>query len=229
MPQGPGGVFFRLMAALPDTPNLRAIAFFDGQNLYRSVKDIWGCSHPNYDVLALARAVCEREGWSLSTTPRFYTGVPRREDNPKWHEFWANKLRAISRQGCTIFRGQVRYRTETVPVGHGVHITRTHGSEKGVDVRIAVDLIRLAHRREYDVAVVFSQDQDLREVAKEIKTIASEQGRKILMASAFPFQPQQAGRKPCRGIDQTHWVRIEQEFYERYIDPHDYRGVELPE
>jgi uncharacterized LabA/DUF88 family protein len=39
------------------------------------------------------------------------------------------------------------------------------GEEKGVDVRIALDVIRLAHRAEYDVALLFSQDQDLSEVA----------------------------------------------------------------
>lgn len=212
------------MALVPNPPTLRAIAFFDGQNLYRSVKDLWGCTHPNYDVMGLARAVCEREGWLLSAMPRFYTGVPRREDDPRWNAFWASKLRAISRQGCTIFKGQVRYRTEEVEVGQGIQVTRTHGREKGVDVRIAVDLIRLAHRRQYDVAVVFSQDQDLAEVAKEIKTIAREQRRELLMASAFPYREPRPGQDPCRGIHHTKWVRIEQAFYEQHIDPHDYRG-----
>ena len=56
-----------------------------------------------------------------------------------------------------IFKGQVRYRTETERLGDGAQITRKHGTEKGVDVRIAIDLIRLAHRRQYDVAIVFSQ------------------------------------------------------------------------
>lgn len=216
------------MAAPPNTPKLRAIAFFDGQNLYRGVKDTFGCSHPNYDVLTLSRAICDQEGWLLSAMPRFYTGVPSRKDDPRWHGFWANKLRAISRQGCQIFKGQVRYRTETIPLGDGTQITRTHGREKGVDVRIAVDVIRLAHRKEYDVAIVFSQDQDLREVAKEIKAIAREQRRNITMASAFPFMPQRPGKEPCRGIDQTHWVRIEQELYEQCIDPRDYRPSAEP-
>ena len=44
-------------------------------------------------------------------------------------------------------------------------------------VRVALDVIALAHRREYDVALVFSQDQDLSEVAEEIRTIAREQRR----------------------------------------------------
>ena len=58
--------------------------------------------------------------------------------------------------------------------------------EKGIDVRIAIDLITLAYRREYDVAVVFSQDQDLSEVAIELRRISREQNRWIQMISASP-------------------------------------------
>jgi uncharacterized LabA/DUF88 family protein len=39
--------------------------------------------------------------------------------------------------------------------------------EKGIDVRIAIDVIRLAHRNAYDVALLFSQDQDLSELCVE--------------------------------------------------------------
>ena len=37
-------------------------------------------------------------------------------------------------------------------------------------MRIALDVIRLAHRAEYDVALLFSQDQDLSEVAEEVES-----------------------------------------------------------
>ena len=30
------------------------------------------------------------------------------------------------------------------------------GEEKGIDVRLALDVIRMAHRQEFDVAVIFS-------------------------------------------------------------------------
>jgi uncharacterized LabA/DUF88 family protein len=33
--------------------------------------------------------------------------------------------------------------------------------EKGIDVWIAIDLVRMALRREYEVAILFSRDQDL--------------------------------------------------------------------
>jgi hypothetical protein len=41
----------------------RAIAFFDGQNLFYAAKHAFGYSWPNYDPLKLARAVCQSQGW----------------------------------------------------------------------------------------------------------------------------------------------------------------------
>lgn len=78
----------------------RAVVFIDGQNLYRCVKDTFGCTHPNYDVMKLAHGVCSMRGWSLSQA-RFYTGVPDHVDDPKWNQFWGRKLLAITRQGLS--------------------------------------------------------------------------------------------------------------------------------
>ena len=49
-------------------------------------------------------------------------------------------------------------------------------------------MIALGHRGEYGVALVMNQDQDLSEVAEEIRTIAREQRRWIKIASAFPYE-----------------------------------------
>ena len=87
-------------------------------------------------------------------------------------------------------------------------------------MRIALDVIALAHRREYDVALVMSQDQDLSEVAEEIRTIAQEQQRWIKIASAFPQSPASRNR---RGINKTDWIRIDRELYDKCIDRRDYR------
>jgi len=53
-------------------------------------------------------------------------------------------------------------------------------------VRLALDVTALGQCREYDVALVMRQDQDLSEVAEEIRTIAREQRRWIKIASAVP-------------------------------------------
>ena len=90
--------------------------------------------------------------------------------------------------------------------------------EKGIDVRIAIDVIRMAHKRLYDVALVFSQDQDLSEVADEIKEIAREQDRWIKMASSFP-----RNQARPRGINKTDWIPFDKTLYDNCIDPRDYR------
>lgn len=59
---------------------IRAVAFFDGQNLFHSAKAAFGYTYPNYDPLALATKICALRGWHLEQT-RFYTGVPDPADN----------------------------------------------------------------------------------------------------------------------------------------------------
>jgi hypothetical protein len=47
----------------PSTPDLkRAIAFFDGQNLYHGAKEAFGYTYPNYDAALLAQTVCDSQG-----------------------------------------------------------------------------------------------------------------------------------------------------------------------
>ena len=78
----------------------------------------------------------------------------------------------------------------------------------------------MAHRRELDVALLFSQDQDLSEVASEIRSIAREQDRWIKIACAFPFSPTTRNR---RGIEKTDWIRIDRATYDACLDRRDYR------
>ena len=197
----------------------RTIAFVDGQNLFHATREAFGYTYPNYDVEALARAVCDGQGWRLVNT-RFYTGIPDHSDKPFWHAFWEAKLAVMGRQGVHVYSRPLRYRNKTIKLPDESKYTFLVGQEKGTDVRIALDVIRLAHRRAYDVALVFSQDQDLSEVAAEIRVIAEEQNRWIKMASAFPVSPTTRNR---RGIDKTDWIRIDRAVYDACIDRRDYR------
>ncbi len=119
-----------------------------------------------------------------------------------------------------VYSRNLRYRNETVELPDGTSRTILVGREKGIDVRIALDIIRLAHRRDYDVAVVFSQDQDLSEAADEIRVISAEQKRWIRIASAFPVSPI---TKNTRGIYNSEWIKIDRMTYDACLDPRDYR------
>lgn len=203
----------------PEPAVKRAVAFFDGQNLFYAAREAFGYTYPNYDPSALAQAVCKAQGWQ-PTQVRFYTGVPAAGDNAFWNHFWTHKLAMLGRQKVAVFSRALRYRNRSVKLPDGTEHTFLVGEEKGVDVRLAIDVIRMAHRRELDVALVFSQDQDLSEVADEIRAIAQEQNRWIKIASAFPFSLTTRNR---RGIERTDWIRIERAIYDACLDRRDYR------
>lgn len=221
MPQGlDQGYFVCEHSAMLVEPNpKKAVVFIDGQNLFHCAKIAFGHKHPHYDVKRLSEKICKDKGWELKQI-RFYTGVPDPADNALWHQFWSAKLAYLGKRGVYVYSRSLRYRNETVDLSDGISKTVLVGREKGIDVRIALDIIRLAHRRDYDVAVLLSQDQDLSEAADEIRVISSEQKRWIRIASAFPVSPI---TKNTRGINNTEWIKIDRATYDACLDPREYR------
>jgi uncharacterized LabA/DUF88 family protein len=86
--------------------------------------------------------------------------------------------------------------------------------------RIALDIVRSVRQNLCDVALVFSQDEDLSEVADEVRALAREHCRWVKMASAFPYGPTRHYR---RGVNRTDWIRIDRATYDASLDPADYR------
>ena len=123
-------------------------------------------------------------------------------------------------RGIETFSRSLRYRNQTVRMPDGSATTILVGQEKGIDIRIALDVVRFARENRYDVAIIFSQDQDLSETADEVKAISIQQGRWIKVTCAFPISPTSENR---RGINATEWIKIERSTYDACLDPHDYR------
>lgn len=197
---------------------IRAVSFFDGQNLFHSAKQAFGYTWPNFDPVALTEYICAKNGWNVSGV-RFYTGVPDAADKPFWNHFWTAKGAQMGRDKVHVFTSPLRYRNKRVLLPDGSEHSFLDGDEKGIDVRIALDIIRMALKREFDVALLFCRDQDLSEVADEIRIIAAEQGRWIKMVSAFPYSP----AFKVRGINHTDWVKIDRASYDACLDKRDYR------
>ena len=185
----------------------RVYTFFDIQNLYLSVKNVWNVKYPNFDPVALSELVVSKNAeWRL-TGIRLYTGIHKADKNLFWHNFWNKKL---------TFHKNADKRVDvfTTPL----HYNNGVPSEKGVDIRIALDLVRAARLNRCDVVVLFSRDTDFAEVAKEIRDIAREKQRWIKIASVIPDHPSMK-----RGIDGTDWLRLTEEEYSRCLDSNDYR------
>ncbi len=91
----------------------RAVAFVDGQNLYRHVKDAFGHHYPNYDLKSLFTAVCANQAWQAQGV-RFYTGVPLEAWAAMWNGYWNNRLLAMRRAGVSVTRRDIRCHDKTV-------------------------------------------------------------------------------------------------------------------
>ena len=203
-------------------PSEKRVSFFiDGQNLFHAVKEAFDYRHPNYDVRKLADSICERQRWGAPASIHFYTGVPGEKMSKRWHDFWRRKLDAMREEGIHVFSRTLRpsysKRADTSePVLKPVPI----GVEKGIDVRLSLDIIRAAYEDSCDIAVILSQDQDFSEVAKEVRYISKKQDRWIKIASAFPVSHEHDKK---RGIEGTDWIKIDRRMYDECIDSKDHR------
>jgi hypothetical protein len=83
----------------------------------------------------------------------------------------------------------------------------------------------LAFEGKFDVALLFSQDNDLSEVAEDLRQIARREQRWLKIASAFPISASSRNR---RGIDRTDWIPIERALFDECLDPSDYTSVWNP-
>jgi len=198
----------------------RAISFIDGQNLYRHAKAAFGHNHPNYDPIKLANAVC-RELELRQHMVRFYTGFPKRDLDPFWHDYWANRFRAMSRSGVYVIKRSLSYHSETVSLPDGSTARTTVAREKGIDVRLSLDLFKMAVNGKYDAAIVFSQDQDLAEAVADVKDHSARLKLGIKVYSVFPSGPSASSKWNIRG---TIPFPIDRSFYDACIDPSDYRA-----
>lgn len=196
--------------------------------------------------MALTEHICAERGWECKGV-RFYTGVPKLADNRYWHNFWAAKKRFLSRdKRVYVFTRDIHYRDKEISFEHDAHrIILPDGfrlppetelllpsgkaapghfwvstaEEKGIDVRIAIDIVRLTLRNEFDVCIIFSQDQDLSEAVAEVKDIAKGQSRFVELYSAFPVSSRSTNTLPIRG---TQAIPVDQATYESCLDLSNY-------
>lgn len=209
---------------MPDEPEVkRAVAFFDGQNLYRHAKEAFGYHHPNYHPIKLFDAVCAANDWQNHGV-RFYTGTPDLKHSELWHGYWNTRLLAMRRGGILVTTRPIRYHSHVVEHPDGTTETIDTPHEKGIDLRIGLDVVRFARDQSLDVAVIFSQDQDLAEAVKDLKEISRSQQRWIKAVSAYPSGPLASS---VHGINGADWFEMDKAFYDACLDTRDYRPAKF--
>lgn len=208
------------MLSPPKPSPCRVHAFIDGQNLYHSVRRLFGYTFPNYGPLRLAQAVTVLTPDRQLTRVHFYTGTPKLQQNRRWHLFWRAKIRAMKVAGVRVVTRALLYSPDLLPMEDGSTQTVQVGREKGIDLRLALDLLRLARHSEFDVALIFSQDSDLAEVVHEIRGLRQEMNRWLVVDCAYPHDPDSA--EPAWGIAGARPVPFDKSLYDTCIDPANY-------
>ena len=151
----------------------RVNVYFDWQNCYHSAVDTFprGCSgtiDPLKTATKLAaRALPGADPDRKLETVKIFRGLPNARKDRRTN---AAVQKQISRWSKPPYASRVEvhtrplaYRTERVVDATGVEIWQEFGREKGVDVELAISLVRdtiLTKPAACDVAIVFSEDTD---------------------------------------------------------------------
>jgi len=123
-------------------------------------------------------------------------------------------------EGVVVTARPLRRRRRRARLDDGTAVEFTVLEEKGIDVRIALDVVRAVLAGACDVVLLFSQDQDFAELAGEVRAIAREQQRWIKIASAYPVGP---GTRNARGVEHTDWIPIDRATYEACLETREGR------
>lgn len=147
----------------------RTYVFIDGNNFYFKLRALTGRVKGKYRLSTFNfRAFSE---WL--TRPHilegisYYLGaVKQQEGNEKSKKMFADQQRLLMR---------LQAQNIVFVLGHLIrHPDKTY-HEKGVDVRLAVEMIRYARQDKYDIAYLLSSDTDLVPAVEEVQTF----GKKV--------------------------------------------------
>lgn len=190
----------------------RVAVFFDWQNCYRSARDAFGSgTNGNVNPYQLARylALSRPPGAGAGDlqTVEIYSGIPSQRRDAASYAARRRQHAAWTRQSAV-----VRVHTRTL-------VYRPNPVEKGIDVAIAIDLVRhVVFQRTCDVAILISADTDL---LPALELIVEEHGDHAIEVAAWDGGP--PALQPAGGRIRQH--RLTEKLYRRFEDPRDYSAA----
>ena len=214
---------------IPKKPKkLRIVVFVDGQNFYKDCEDFFGhgATHPHL----LGQEIChERFGPDrILQEVRYYTGIHAPRRDPAMNSYLQKRLSVMEKNGVTTFSRPLKYRDEYVEDKYnpGKIIKIPKGREKGVDVRIALDMVMVAIDGKYDIAALVSRDTDLNEAINDIYEIRENASRWMVVENVVCFpniDPDTGVRPPLKRLRLAQRpIHIDQEIFNRIRDNTNY-------
>lgn len=140
----------------------RLVVFIDEANVFEDAKRAFTATRPamtgrikpwKYGMLLADRQPHGSSKPRRLTEVRVYAGQPSASKDPGSYSAHRRQVSNWQKAGATVVARPLRYPREW---------PNARPEQKGVDVQIAIDIVVMAIRREYDVAILASADTDLR-------------------------------------------------------------------
>jgi hypothetical protein len=123
----------------------------------------FGYKLPNYDIKRLVEAVVNMVPGRQLATAHYYIGIPTRLDDPANNLWWTRKLAAMGRTGVKVETRPLKKRVLRIRLEGIANFDQTvpYLKEKGIVLKMGLDMVRMARSGSCDAVVLFSQDGDL--------------------------------------------------------------------
>jgi len=147
--------------------NKKALVFIDGGNFYFKLKELTAQLDIGTRISLLKFDFNAFSKWLVRDNDlvevRYYIGkLSRKQGDLKSETMYTNQQKLI---------GKLQQQNVIITLGQIIKHPDGSHHEKGVDVRIAVEMIRLARQNKYDIAYLISSDTDLVPAVEEVKDI----------------------------------------------------------
>ena len=158
------------------TPILKSfMVFIDGSYLRKGLKEILGHDNIDYGSLlnflkrsSVPRTISARVELDVIRAHYYDAVVVDQAKHPEVYE-----------EECKYFEKVQRCEYYEVKLGRHI-ITEKRDEQKGVDVKIAIDMITKAYQNHYEIATLLAGDDDFVDVVKTVKDIA---GKRVIGAA----------------------------------------------
>ena len=142
----------------------RAFVFIDGNNFYFRLKDLISQIDGKFSLLEFAfDKFAEHlvKPNSLAEIHYYIGALKRQRNNEKSEKMYADQQKLI---------GKLQQQKVFITLGQLIQHPDKTFHEKGVDVRLAVEMIRFAREDKYDIAYLISSDTDLVAAVEEVQS-----------------------------------------------------------
>ncbi len=189
-----------------------AVIFVDANNWYHNLKSWF--KPGDIDIIKLAKLISKEKNVEISEI-RWYASMPNRTDNELVYKNQRRFLGRLQKEGITVITRKLqRLSTNELkkkrrdfieswdlcevckPIVEGsfLDISDHHQKEKGIDVWIAVDMVKKAIKTETDQCILISGDADfvpafnlIKEVNKDVLSVSVPKGYSNELRQKFPY------------------------------------------